>query len=147
VVKAAVGNSQSGKEVMMLLLEKRGAEVQITEEVVKAAVRNSQSGKEVMMLSEGNSQSGKNIMMLLLEKRAAEIPVTEEVLIEIAKNCDHQVMMVLLEKRGAEIQITEEVPKASVGNWRSGALSAAGMFVFLFSLGLWVFSCFQTMFR
>lgn len=37
VVKAAVGNGRNGKEVMMLLLEQRGADMVITKEVVKAA--------------------------------------------------------------------------------------------------------------
>lgn len=50
VVKAAAGNLWSGKEVMMLLLEKRGADVVITEEVVKAAAGNKYSGEKVMML-------------------------------------------------------------------------------------------------
>jgi hypothetical protein len=47
---------------MMLLLEKRGADVVITEEVVKAAAENKRSGKEVMML--------------LLEKQAADVVIT-----------------------------------------------------------------------
>ncbi|KAF2204425.1 hypothetical protein GQ43DRAFT_493965, partial [Delitschia confertaspora ATCC 74209] len=46
VVKAAAGNTCSGKEVIALLLEQRGAEVKITEEVVKAAAGNRDSGKE-----------------------------------------------------------------------------------------------------
>ena len=49
VVEAAAGNWDSGKEVMILLLEKRGADVVITEEVVKAAAGNSGSGEEVMI--------------------------------------------------------------------------------------------------
>ncbi|CAD6446264.1 b7a5bf77-39d6-4c44-a99b-040df980e6b2, partial [Sclerotinia trifoliorum] len=60
------------KEIMMLLLEKRGAEVVITEEVVKAAAENRYSGKE--------------IMMLLLEKRGAEVVITEEVVKAAAEN-------------------------------------------------------------
>ncbi|KAH6665987.1 hypothetical protein B0J14DRAFT_678599 [Halenospora varia] len=45
VVKAAAGNWASGREVMMLLLEQRGADVVITEEVVKAAAGNWDSGE------------------------------------------------------------------------------------------------------
>ncbi|PVI03263.1 hypothetical protein DM02DRAFT_669919 [Periconia macrospinosa] len=41
---------KSGKEVMALLLEQRGDEVKITEEVVRAAAGNWKSGKEVMAL-------------------------------------------------------------------------------------------------
>ena len=59
VVEAAARNWNSGKEVMMLLLEKRGADVVITEEVVKAAA--------------GNWRSGKEVMMLLLGKRGADV--------------------------------------------------------------------------
>jgi len=50
VIKAAAGNTGSGKEVMALLLEQRGGEVEVTEEVVAAAAGNTRSGKEVMAL-------------------------------------------------------------------------------------------------
>ncbi|KAF2464838.1 HET-domain-containing protein [Lindgomyces ingoldianus] len=42
VVKAAAGNTQSGKEIMDLLLQQRGSEIKVTEEVVK--------GRQVMDL-------------------------------------------------------------------------------------------------
>jgi hypothetical protein len=50
VVKVAVGNSRNRKEVMMLLLEQQGADVQIIEKVVKAAAGNYGNGKKVMIL-------------------------------------------------------------------------------------------------
>jgi hypothetical protein len=50
VVKAAAESSQSGKDVMSLLLGRRGDKVKITEGVLKAAARNSGSGKDVMSL-------------------------------------------------------------------------------------------------
>ena len=40
----------NGKEVMALLLDRRGDQIQITEDVVKAAASNGQNGKEVMAL-------------------------------------------------------------------------------------------------
>ena len=40
VVKVVVGNWGSRKEVMILLLEKQGADIVIIEEVVKAVVGN-----------------------------------------------------------------------------------------------------------
>jgi hypothetical protein len=40
VVKAAARNEENGKEVMALLLDRRGDQVPITENVVKAAARN-----------------------------------------------------------------------------------------------------------
>jgi hypothetical protein len=47
---------------MTLLLDRRGADVQITEEVVKAAAGNSQSGAEVMTLL--LNQQGNNVKIL-----------------------------------------------------------------------------------
>ena len=44
------GNRRSGKEVITVLLEQRGVEVVITEEVVKVAAGNEWSRKEVMTL-------------------------------------------------------------------------------------------------
>jgi hypothetical protein len=59
VVKAAAGNYENGKEVMRLLLEQRGADIQIIEEVVKTAA--------------GNYRNGKEVMMLLLEQQGADV--------------------------------------------------------------------------
>ncbi len=69
-MKAAAGNRRSGKKVMRLLLEKRVAEIQITEDVVK--------------LLAGNFDS--RIMKVLLELRGAEIQITEEVVKAAAGN-------------------------------------------------------------
>jgi ankyrin repeat protein len=56
VLKAAAGNSESGKEVMALLLDRRGDQITITEDVVKAAAGNYESGKEVMALLDQRSR-------------------------------------------------------------------------------------------
>jgi hypothetical protein len=40
VVKAAAGNKSQGKEVIALLLNRRGNKVKVTTEVVKAAAEN-----------------------------------------------------------------------------------------------------------
>ena len=50
MVKTAAGNSWSGKEVVALLLDRRGDQVKITDEVVKTAIRNYSSSKEVIIL-------------------------------------------------------------------------------------------------
>jgi hypothetical protein len=50
VVKAAADNSRNNKEMMVMLLNRRGADVVITEEVLVTAARNSHNGKEVMAL-------------------------------------------------------------------------------------------------
>jgi dephospho-CoA kinase len=138
VMIAAAKNWESGKEVMMLLLEKQGADVVITEEVVTLVAKK--FDKEVMMLllekrgadvviteevvkaAAGNDGSGKKIMMLLFEKRGADVVITEEVVKAAAGNpwSGKEVMMLLLEKRGADVVITEEVVKAAAENWESG---------------------------
>jgi ankyrin repeat protein len=138
-VKAAARNWDSGKEVMTLLLDRRGTDIQITEEVVEAAAGNWRSGKEVMMLlldrrgtdvqimkevvkaAAGNWDRGK-VMTLLLDRRGTDIQITEEVVKAAAGNRDSgKVMMtLLLDRRGTDVQITEEVVKAAAGNWDSG---------------------------
>jgi hypothetical protein len=107
VVKAAAGNNQSGKEVIMLLLEQRGVDVIVTEEVVKAAA--------------GNERSGKEVMTLLLEQRGANVAISEDVVMAAAGNGDSgKVMSLLLERCKDEVKISEEVLKAAAGNEESG---------------------------
>jgi hypothetical protein len=50
VVKAAVGNRERGKEIMILLLDRRGGDILITKGVVKAVAGNRERGKEIMTL-------------------------------------------------------------------------------------------------
>jgi hypothetical protein len=64
-VEAAAGNWKNGKEVMTLLLDRRGADIQITEDVVKAAA--------------GNLLNGEEVMTLLLDRRGDDVQITEEV--------------------------------------------------------------------
>ena len=107
-VEATAGNSKNGKEVMSLLLDRRGDQITITEEVVKAAARNRVSGEEVMAL--------------LLNQRGDQITITEEVVKAAAGNhmSGEKVMALLLNRQGDQITITEEVVKAAAGNDRNG---------------------------
>jgi len=50
VVKAAVGNGESSKEIIALLLNRRGGDVLITKGVVKAAVGNWGDSKAIIAL-------------------------------------------------------------------------------------------------
>jgi predicted acetyltransferase len=50
VVKVVAGNKGYSKEVIALLLNQRGNEVQITKEVVKTAAGNRYSSKKVIVL-------------------------------------------------------------------------------------------------
>ncbi|KAF6841013.1 ankyrin domain protein [Colletotrichum musicola] len=86
---------------MELLLDRRGDQITITEEVVKAAV--------------GNWQNGEQVIRLLLDRRGDQITITEEVVKAAAGNERNgkEVMELLLDRRGDQITITKEVVKAA----------------------------------
>ena len=63
---------ENGEEVMALLLDRRGDQIQITEDVVEAAARNRGDGEEVMAL--------------LLDRRGDQIQITEDVVKAAASN-------------------------------------------------------------
>jgi ankyrin repeat protein len=104
----AAKNSNYGKELIELVLDRRGAEVKITEQVVKAAAENNTSGKE--------------IMVLLLDRRGDEVKITEQVVKAAAgnKKSGKEIMALLLDRREDEVKITEQVVKAAVENTTSG---------------------------
>ncbi|KAF6807956.1 ankyrin repeat domain-containing protein 28, partial [Colletotrichum plurivorum] len=132
--------SKGGKEVTALLLDRRGEQIIIAEEVVKAAAGNTKNGKDVMALfldrqgdkiimtdevvkaAAGNKWNGKEVMTLLLDRRGKEITITKEVVKAAAGNkwSGEEVMTLLLDRRGKEITITEEVVKAGAGNEGNG---------------------------
>ncbi|KAH7119554.1 hypothetical protein B0J11DRAFT_582082 [Dendryphion nanum] len=138
VVKAAAENSGSGEQVMALLLDKRGADMQITKEVVAAIVgrfdkkvvtllldkrgADIQITEAVVKAAAENEESGEQVMALLLDKRGADVQITEAVVKAAAENngSGKQVMALLLDKRGADVQITEAVVKAAAENNGSG---------------------------
>jgi hypothetical protein len=131
VVKAAAGNTESGEQVMQLLLDQRGGEVKVTKEVVEAAAGNTESGEQVMQLL--LTQRGGEMLLAaalgaiegtehILRYQGGTVRVTEEVVKAAAGNWQsgRQVMTLLLEQRGDEVKITEEVVKVAAGNWQSG---------------------------
>ncbi|KAF2235084.1 hypothetical protein EV356DRAFT_135445 [Viridothelium virens] len=138
VVKVAARNYSSGKEVMMLLLDRRGNDVQITEEVVKAATGNYGCGKEVITLlldrrgndvqttkiitkvALGKHKSAKDLMTLLLNRQEDNIQITEEILTSIVRRFDKEVMTLLLDRRGDDVQISEKVINAAADNQENG---------------------------
>ena len=111
--KEVVRIAQSSKEVMMLLLDRRGGNVPITEGVVKAAA--------------GNEGSGEGIMTLLLNQRGSDVPITEGVVKAAAgnKGSGEGIMALLLNQRGGDVLITEGVVKAAAGNkgWGEGIMA------------------------
>ncbi|CAG5174576.1 uncharacterized protein ALTATR162_LOCUS7816 [Alternaria atra] len=93
-------------KLLTILLDRRGADVLITEKVVVAAAANYGNSKEVMTL--------------LLDRRGADVPITEEVVAAIVRGFDKDVMTLLLDRRGADVPITEEVVKAAAANDGNG---------------------------
>ncbi|KAI1672188.1 hypothetical protein L13192_03047 [Pyrenophora tritici-repentis] len=142
VVVAAARSYRNGKEIMTLLLDKRGDEVQITQEVVVAAAGNEYNGKEIITLlldkrgdevqitqevvvaAAGNYRNGKEVMALLLDKRGDEVQITQEVVVAAAGNKYNgkEIITLLLDKRGDEVQITQEVVVAAAGNEDGGGV-------------------------
>ncbi|KAL7783881.1 ankyrin repeat protein [Trichoderma ceciliae] len=90
IVKAAAENWK-GLAIMTLLLDKRGHEITITENIV---------------------------MTLLLDKRGHEITITEAIVKAAVQNYRKglDIMTLLLDKRGYEITITRNIVKAAVKN-------------------------------
>ena len=126
--------------MMKLLLDRRGADVQITDKVVEAAAGNGRSGKDIITLlldrrgadvqitekavevAAGNDWSGKDIITLLLDRRGADVQITEGVIVAAAGNgrSGKDIMTLLLDRRGADVQITEKAVEAAAGNYWSG---------------------------
>ncbi|KAK4235549.1 ankyrin repeat-containing domain protein, partial [Achaetomium macrosporum] len=99
VVKAAAGNYRIGKEMMALLLDRRGDQITITEKAISIIA----------------GQFDKEIMTLLLDRRGDQIAITEEVVKAAAWNywSGKEVMALLLDRRGDQIVITEKIVKAA----------------------------------
>ncbi|OCK93014.1 uncharacterized protein K441DRAFT_613744 [Cenococcum geophilum 1.58] len=137
-VKAAAGNTRNGKDIMTLLLNRRGSEVNITEEVVRIVVENKGNGKDIMTLLLNRQECkfkitekvvaqiaklfNKEVMMLLLNRRGSEVKITKEVVRAVAENRGNgkDIMALLLDQRGSEVKIIEEVVRVVAGNSENG---------------------------
>jgi hypothetical protein len=89
MIKGAVGNEKSGRDIMRLFLNKRRSEVEVTEAVVKAAAENVRSGRD--------------IIILLLEQCDSEAQVTKGVInaLQAISVEGHEAVVKLLLDRGA----------------------------------------------
>jgi hypothetical protein len=105
VVKAAACNRKSGNEVMMLLLEQRGGEVVITEEVVKAAA--------------GNENIREAVLVVLLAQRGAEVDITEKV-VKTAAMCGNVRILKVLE---SYFKVFPSMDDWSIANFYNAAKS------------------------
>lgn len=128
IMKAATANGRSGKRLVTLLLDRRGADIPITEAVVIAAASNNSSGKDVMAAlldrcgvdipiteavieaAAANDGSGPEVIKALLRWRESDIRITEAVVKAAARNTCQTVMTVLLDWRGEEvIEVLENI--------------------------------------
>ena len=90
-------------DAIAVLLDQRGANVQITENVVRAAV-------------DYNDEEGTQRKMAVLLRRLAQAdtPITIASTALIVGHCPGELIAALLDHRGADVPITEEVVKAAV---------------------------------
>jgi predicted nucleic acid-binding protein len=101
VVKAAAGNSVSGKKIMALLLEQQ----------VQSVVHPTQ------VITELARSFDEKYVAILLKERGNEIQISDELVKAAAGNVDSgiKVMALLFEVRGEDVKITEEVLSAAKG--------------------------------
>jgi dephospho-CoA kinase len=135
-VAAAAMNRKSGREILVLLLDRRPCKTKITGRMVQILARTfdreilgmllDKGGEGVVVTDEvvkaavGNVGSGKEVMTLLLDKRGADMIVTEEMVKLITGNFGEEVITLLLNKRGADVVVTEEVVIAAAANSNIG---------------------------
>ncbi|KAJ5116138.1 heterokaryon incompatibility protein-domain-containing protein [Penicillium angulare] len=94
-----------GEELMPILLEHRGENLPVSEEVVKRAAGHP-------------GAYGPNIMKLLFEHRKESLPVSEDVVKEAAGNIGEygpEIMEILFKQRGKTLPVSKDVVKAVFG--------------------------------
>jgi ankyrin repeat protein len=91
MIKGAVGNEKSGRDIMRLFLQIRRSEVEVTEAVVKAAAENERSGRD--------------IIILLLEQCNSEVQVTKGVIntLQAISVGGYEAVVKLLLDKGADV--------------------------------------------
>lgn len=94
--------------IMALLLDRRGAEIQITGKVVTTVA--------------GNSRNGKKIMVLFFNRRGTDVQITKKPITAAAGNSrdGREIMDNFFDLRGTDVQITKEMVTAAIGNWFNG---------------------------
>ena len=139
--KEVVKIIQSPKEIMALLLDRRGGDVPITKAVVQAAIRNWTSGKEIItallnriggdvLITEAVVRAaarnwemgGREIIIVLLDRGGGDVLVAEAMVQAAARNrtSGKEIMTLLLDRRGDDVPITEAVVQTVAWNGTSG---------------------------
>ncbi|KAL6800468.1 hypothetical protein J3E68DRAFT_398332 [Trichoderma sp. SZMC 28012] len=107
VVTVAAKNSRNGEESIALLLDQRGDQITITENIVKAAARN----------------FNEKVMALLFNRRGDQIIITENIVKAAARNHNDKVMALLFNQRGDQITITKDIVKAAATNFNGKVMA------------------------
>ena len=132
VVIAAAENKNC--EILSLLLDRRGNEIIITEDIAEVTARFGYKSTMAMLLERrgsdfeitpqllrgaiSNSHNSKAMLTVLLEQSGSQVTITEELLEQIAGNAYNgsELMGVVLDLRGDEIEITERVLQSAAAN-------------------------------
>jgi hypothetical protein len=127
------------RDLILLLLDQRGAEVSITNSLLKAAAENQDHGPEVLKLlldlqqvipvteelviaAAKNDRRAPELMSVLLDRYGNGVPVTAKILATITGVCSkgEETMTLLVQKRGQDITLTEEVVRTASRSRRWG---------------------------
>ncbi|KAL4896928.1 heterokaryon incompatibility protein-domain-containing protein [Aspergillus ambiguus] len=94
-------------ELLMLIFEREGDNVQVTEDLLSTIAQD---------------PCGVEMMEVVLDHKGREIHITDAVIAAAARNVSHgeAIIKLLIERRGNEIQLSEKVLLASVENLESG---------------------------
>ncbi|KAK8908414.1 hypothetical protein QC760_002794 [Botrytis cinerea] len=115
IVIAAVRNKHQGPRLTRVLLEIRGADINITPEAIKVVAKNRDYDKDL------RSRLGPrtDIMMQLLEKRGADMEVTEEIvkMVTSATPLAIRALTLLFRKQGIKLRVTEEMVRIVKGKF------------------------------
>jgi hypothetical protein len=135
VIKTAVSNQENGEAILKLLLQQRGAGLQITEGILQTATakgnadnmksllaRNSsgQITSEVIRSAITNRRSGPEVLKILLGDPAVKIEVTDRIIIEVAKNQRNGIYMLEMLLQASNVKITDDGVKAAASRRQAG---------------------------
>ncbi|KAJ4303119.1 hypothetical protein N0V90_002011 [Kalmusia sp. IMI 367209] len=139
ILSAAVSGGSSGEEVMSILLDHRGGDIQVTNELVDEIADNAVEDEEIISLllrkkgeevlfAEGVTEIlicyfHEQLLEALKSWRKIGISVLEVVMRESAHSDNgEEVITFLFDRHGAEARalVTEDILEAAAGNWMQG---------------------------
>ncbi|KAH8694191.1 hypothetical protein BGW36DRAFT_463772 [Talaromyces proteolyticus] len=149
ILAAAARNTRNGQDIMALLLDIFGDEVQISEYIILHALWNEEKGEEIIAwlldrqgyriqiteriveMAVSRGRNTERIITLLLDRRGDMIQITDEVLKSVIYNREvgEKIMALLLDRQGHRIQITEDVVKTAAANWRRTGEAIMSLFL------------------